>query len=97
MGEVGKEGGEVGKVGEVGMHEGVQERVQGIRKWSEWTSDQGGREGGRKRGRKGRREGGRKGRWEGGRKGRREEGKEEGREYKETCNTHHNTKSFLLQ
>ena len=38
------------------MHEGVQERVQGIRKWREWTSDQGGREGGRKRGRKGRRE-----------------------------------------
>ena len=63
------------------MHEGVQERVQGIRKWREWKSDQGGRERGRKRGRKGRRDGGRKGR----------------REYKETCNTHHNTKSFLLQ
>ena len=71
------------------MHEGVQEGVQGIRKLREWTIDQGGREGGRKQGK----EVGRKGRREGGRKGRREGG----REYKETCNTHHSTKSFLLQ
>ena len=27
------------------MHESIQERVQGIRKRREWTSDQGGREG----------------------------------------------------
>ena len=66
--------------------------MQRIRKWREWTSDQGRErvEGGREE-EGGRREGGSEGGREG---GGREEG---GREYKETFNTRHNMKCFLLQ